>query len=364
MKFLFPYNYKSLFGFLLCSLLLFCFSIIKANETLQLIDSIRGGNHTLAAKMLQQGAVPKKEIDARDENGRTALTWAAFKGNLELLQKLTNLHADVESVDNAGMSPLMYASIEGNPEIVTWLLDHGSTINRSDLKGKTPLILAAVYGKSKVVKILLDYGANPLLRDHNGMTALELIEYKKFPEIKALLVNFRLNSPPEKNSSAIPSSKSGKRIKNPASPQLMLTSLPLKIRQEEKHKITGQEALLWHAARQGNPIAANHLIETGTDVNARDPDGMSALMWAARYNRIQMVKRLLSLGANLHLREYSYSWNALMWASRFGHTEVVSLLVEQGGELQAKDKFNWTALDIALAHHQKETVQFLEGMGP
>ena len=85
---------------------------------------------------------------------------------------------------------------------------------------------------------------------------------------------------------------------------------------------------MW-AAGKGEIEAMTALLEKGSDVNASDDSGATALLRAAGSGHLEAVKMLLDKGADLGTRDGDGS-TALMWAaSNTEHTKVVELLVEQ-----------------------------------
>src|SRR5271163_4669621 len=52
------------------------------------------------------------------------------------------------------------------------------------------------------------------------------------------------------------------------------------------------------AVKDGDTAAAIALLKQHADVNAPEPDGTSALHWAARQDDVEMADRLIKAGAN------------------------------------------------------------------
>ena len=80
------------------------------------------GAHTevIAAILIANGA----KVNIKDENGVTPLSFAAMKGDIELIELLIKAGANVNSKDRDGTTVLGWG--EENPEVVKLLLKHGA----------------------------------------------------------------------------------------------------------------------------------------------------------------------------------------------------------------------------------------------
>ena len=75
-----------------------------------------------AAFLLEAGA----GTEWRDEEeGMTAIMWAASGGSLETVTLLFSRGANIHARDNDGWNALMYASCNSRPNIVSYLADKG-----------------------------------------------------------------------------------------------------------------------------------------------------------------------------------------------------------------------------------------------
>ena len=69
------------------------------------------------------------------------------------------------------------------------------------------------------------------------------------------------------------------------------------------------------------------LLDAGANISARDDEYRSTpLAWAARHNKLKMVKFLLSRGAPTNLPDDKPWATPLAWATRRGHKDVIDLL--------------------------------------
>ncbi len=85
------------------------------------------------------------------------------------------------------------------------------------------------------------------------------------------------------------------------------------------------------------------LLKQGADVNARDEDGKTVLMYACDYGLIDIARMLLEYGANVNAKD-KYGGTALMEGCYDNEIDIVRLLLEYGANVNAKDKYGVTAL--------------------
>uniref|UniRef100_A0A8C3Q792 Uncharacterized protein n=1 Tax=Geospiza parvula TaxID=87175 RepID=A0A8C3Q792_GEOPR len=92
---------------------------------------------------------------------------------------------------------------------------------------------------------------------------------------------------------------------------------------------------LHHAAKNGNLEMVELLLSTGqVDVNAQDSGGWTPIIWAAEHKHIEVIRRLLTRGADVTLTDNEENI-CLHWASFTGSAEIAEVLLNAQCDLHA-----------------------------
>jgi ankyrin repeat protein/HEAT repeat protein len=170
-------------------------------------------------------------------------------------------------------------------------------------KGKTILMEAAFRGYADLVSLLIKNGAAVEAADGQGMTALAYaILSDKGAEPARILLQ-----------------EAGADLRPPV----------------YDSKGTGRQ-VLFAAVGLGRLEVSRLLIGRGADVNAKDWDGFTPLMIAARGGRADIAGLLLDEGARMEDRSKAGE-TALILAAAVGSTDVVKLLLDRGADAAAVD---------------------------
>jgi ankyrin repeat protein len=149
----------TLVGALLCVSVV----ILGATSTSPVADEAMRGDHDAVRGLLQKGA----DVNAAQNDGMTALHWAAQRGDAELAQMLIYAGARADAVTRIGLyTPLHVAAREGHAAVAKVLLDNGANVDaKTTNSGVTPLHLAAASGNVELISLLLDHKADVNARE-------------------------------------------------------------------------------------------------------------------------------------------------------------------------------------------------------
>ena len=120
---------------------------------------------------------------------------------------------------------------------------------------------------------------------------------------------------------------------------------------EKTGKVLSTTPYLHETARRGNLPAVRALLESGEDVNKRDPQGRTALHFAAYCDRPVTLKVLIEAGADVNEPDDNGA-TPLLWAAYTNNVMIVMELIDAGA-------------DVNLEHRKPhETDPELEGTTP
>jgi uncharacterized protein len=111
-------------------------------------------------------------IDDAQPDGMTALHWAVFHNQVEIVSELIAAKADVNARTQYDVTPLAVACEHGNGQIAGILLAAGADANAELPGGETALMTAARVGDPEVIRQLLAHGAEVNAKERKGQTAL------------------------------------------------------------------------------------------------------------------------------------------------------------------------------------------------
>ena len=286
------------------------------------------------------------DLTASDSYGRTALSWAAANGCMEIVQSLLELNMEPDAKDYSGRTPLSYAAETEVPEMVELLLECGAFPNSKDDRGRTPLSFAAEKGNRTVVQLFLTTERVTLdARDESGKTALIWASEKGHNFIIEMLL--------EKGAD--------------------LDALSLLVAAESGHRQVvellldkganvaanpGGESALHKATKNGHNGIVQVLLRGGADLEAKNIDGSTALILAAANGHGEVIRTLLNAGADTEMKDNT-GMTPLLWASTNGYGELVQELLEAKSDIEAKSDNGRTALLWAAATGHQYVVRAL-----
>jgi ankyrin repeat protein len=135
--------------------------------------------------------MPVSEINRTDADGRTALIWAATRGDHSCVELLLGRGATHQMVVRKSLTALTEAAISGNEQCVKLLVEAGADINYTNSRGYTALHEAArSHDNPAVVAILLEHSANINSQTKWNAMALMYATHSMHHRTAAYLINY------------------------------------------------------------------------------------------------------------------------------------------------------------------------------
>ncbi|KAH9524022.1 hypothetical protein Btru_047931, partial [Bulinus truncatus] len=291
-----------------------------------LMHSSINGNPGAVHALLESGADGNIKDDV---NGNTALMFAAMRENKirilidkhsNCLRQLVRSKIDLNAKDNDGWTALMFAAFYGWPGRCQVLIDAGADVNAKANDGTTPLICASRLHMDSVdvtteeyvscIRLLTQNGADVNSRDSVGYTALMHCAMKECVEgLKILLTN--------------------------------------KAEVNVKDYHYGNTALM-HAVCFNKLKSIVVLLDARANVNTHNNDGNTAVMLAASYNERDCLNTLIEAHANIELENIEGD-TALIIAAGKGNMKIIRKLLKAGASTWHENKEGLTAYKKALS---------------
>jgi len=147
--------------------LLLVAALIGASDA-PLADAAESKNTALVGTLLEK----KADLNAPQADGMTALHWATYHDNADLVKRFLAAGAAAKAANRYGVTPLSLAATSGSAKIVEMLLEAGADPNDALPGGETVLMTAARTGRLAPVQVLLAKGADINAKERKGQTAL------------------------------------------------------------------------------------------------------------------------------------------------------------------------------------------------
>ncbi len=186
----------------------------------------------------------------------------AYEGNLNSFQSNLSKMKTVNFQDERGWTPLMAAAENNQNKMIDFLIQEKSYLDVQNLSGDTALMRAIYMNQYQSAEKLIQAGASLKLRDLQGYTPfLRACEKGKWELAKLL-------------------AKEKSDFKDRTFNFLKKTPLHL-------------------STKKGNLELVAWLLENGSEINAKDEEGKTSLMYAIIEKNVTLAKFLLEKGASL-----------------------------------------------------------------
>lgn len=127
------------------------------------------------------------DLELMDNQGSTALMFAALYNKTETVEFLASQNACIHKKNLKGNTALMLAAQNRCYAAVALLISRGAKLEHKNLQGNTALMLAAQNGNFQIVTLLIQHGAKVNQINKQGLTALSLAKQIKCEKTTEIL---------------------------------------------------------------------------------------------------------------------------------------------------------------------------------
>ncbi|MFD2822647.1 ankyrin repeat domain-containing protein [Lacinutrix iliipiscaria] len=274
------------------------------------------------------------EVNKLTHDGRTYIFWAAYKGNIEMMEYLLKNGAKTDLTDDKGNTILNFAASTGqqNTKVYDLCIANGADLkNDVNPDGANALLLAAPYDVNfKLIDYFTSKGLDINSVDANNNGIFNYVARTGNIE----LLNSLLKKGVKGNDQAFMFAAYGTRGKtNGLDVYNYLESLGLN---PNTTTTKGETPLHVLAARSKNLELITYFIDKNADVNQIDNDGNSAFLNAASRNNLEVIRLLFS-----HVKDINAvnkkGESALALATANNSSEMVQFLFENNADISVID---------------------------
>jgi uncharacterized protein len=331
-------------------------ALIEVGASLQARSAVRNRRVQVGQRFSDHDARTTAYMDL---GGFTPLLFAARQGDVESAKVLLAAGANVDDTSASGTSALVVAAHSDQPALALLLLDHGANPDAADA-GYSALHAAVLRGDRELAKALLAHGANPNFEMTKG-TPVRYISQDYALNVAVLgatpyWLAARFAETDMMRALAASGADPLHAIKDGTTPLIaallgsggnnvvgttsdrrerVLTPTELAARDElEEDRLTQETFEL--------------AIELGSDINAANQAGDTALHIAAVRGYTAAVRVLLDRGAVVNVANRAGDTPLHNAASR-AYVAIIELLARQGADLEARNKRGQTPLAMTMS---------------
>lgn len=278
---------------------------------------------------------PGNTIAKLTHDNRIYLHWAAYRGNLELVNYLIAKGSDINLEDSHATTPIAFAASNGqtNTSLYDAFFKAGIDPKKKYADGANLLLMAVASDKDLVLTdYLVSKGLSLKDVDANGSTAFDYAARTGNIALLKKLLDRKVK--PTDNALLIAAQGSRRETNNLETYKYLVEEVKLKATATSK---SGENVLhlLANKPNQGEIIA--YFLAKGVDANKIDKDGNTPLMIAAGARETAALDKLLPVTKNINLQN-AKGESALTFAVRSGAPEAVATLLSKGADVNVKDK--------------------------
>ena len=296
--------------------------------------------------LLEQSGNP---VNKSTHDNRIYLHWAAYKGNVEIVEHLITKGSDINAEDSHATTPITFAAMNGqsNPALYEAFFKGGLDPKKKYKDGENLLLLAVPFDKDlTLTDFFVTKGLSLKDVDNNGNTAFN---YAARTGNVALLKKL-LERKVKYTDTALLMATQGSRRETTSLDAYKYLVEELKLKPTVTGK-AGENVLHLLAGKPNQKEIITYFLSKGVDANQVNKDGNTPFMIAAGARENGALEMLLPTVKNINLQNPKGE-SALTFAVRSGTPENLALLLNKGADVKVTDK-DGNSLGVYLVQSYK-----------
>ncbi|MEI0581017.1 ankyrin repeat domain-containing protein [Brachyspira pilosicoli] len=328
-------------------------------------------NTNIINTLLHYGA----DINRKDSLGDNALMYAARFSSAEVIDTILNYSSNsYRVVDIYGNTPLHNASSLGNTNALIALMNRTPiNINIQNINGDTPLHLAVKNNNSNTYRFLLLKGADYTIKNYDGKTASDLLYGDSVENIIGSFeeTNIYSTNSYNNNINSIQVNNVNNIVEDFLYDNMPDDDASYYKKEEEKSEYSSQleSKILFDAIYKDDAALIHNAISNTVDINTRNAEGFTPLLYAIHYDKTNALNILLSytnkIDINKTLDNYTnyYSKKGINFSGELifdkttpleyaifkGNINIVSMLIENNADIYLEDSKGYNGIFYASA---------------
>ncbi|PVD49314.1 hypothetical protein DC498_25675 [Terrimonas sp.] len=279
--------------------------------------------------------LPGAGVSRLTHDSRIYLHWAAYKGNVALVEYLLAKGSDVNREDSHGYVPVAFAANAGqtDPTLYEAFFKAGVDPKKKYKDGVNLLLMGIANDKNlKLTEYFISKGLSLKDVDDNGSTAFDYAARSGNIELMKTLLQKGVK--PTNNALLMAAQGTRSGANGIALYKYLVEEVKLK---PTAVNTNGQTVLHALVRRPNQAEIIQYFLGKAVDVNKADNDGNTAFMNAVSGRDAALIELLLSKVKNINAVN-TKGESALTAAVKSSSAETVTLLLDKGADINVKDK--------------------------
>lgn len=283
--------------------------------------------------------------------------------DLGVIQLLVSNGADLSFRSKPGGDTALHSACGYNPnaiQVARFLIDQGADLEAKDDYEKTPLFEAVARGDLDLIKFLVDAGAATSVISSDGSNLLHSAAESFTPpkELYTYLINLDINADLRNKYGSTPLNEACQK------------GIPL-----DAIRVLVESGVDVNNYGMGTPLhllsttehateSVDYLVSKGAKIDIVDEQGKQPIHWAAGSGELDMIKKMIALGASPVAQSKNGTTPLHEAAESNPSPDVIRYLVSQGADINASTKYKYTPLSLAAnSNENAEVVETILDLG-